>query len=430
MKLLKTNKNFALLFYGSFVSEIGNSLYNFAVSLYILSMTGSSSQMAIFLSVSVGVRLLFSPLAGVLVDKLNKIKIIYFADYIRALLFLFAGVYMFFDNNFSTVIVMLYLITIISSVTASIFSPAVSSAVPEITGVKDLQEANSNLSIINSIQSIFGILLGAIIYGFFGLFWILILNAFSFFVSAISEMFIHPEFKSEEVIHHESDDHTFKEGLRYIKKRKGLLNLLVLILFLNFAITPLFSIGVPYLYNNLLLRSPVELALTEVIFSASMLIGGLIIGNKIIKSSNQVVKKSIFLMMLGFILTSIDIFLVYENIISFYPFYFSSLLINAFMGIQIIYVNIPIQTGITIAIEPQYRGRVFSITGSLTQVAVPFAFLLGGYITEQYSVVVLAVVCSVLIIIPSINFLLSKKVKQLFDDVDQIRFNKNIEVNL
>lgn len=418
MHLLKSNKDFALLFYGSLVSEIGSTLYSFAIGLYILSRTGSSAQMGIFLAVTVGVRLLFSPLAGVLVDKWNRIKIIYMADYIRALLFLAAGLFMLFEDSLNMVMIMLYAITVISSMTAAFFGPAVSSSVPEIVGEKDLQAANSGMSIIGSIQSIIGVLIGAAIYSLFGLFWILIINSLSFFVSAVSEMFIHPKFKKNSIVH--NDDQSFSEGLRYIRRRKGLISLLLLILFLNFAITPLISIGIPFLFNNLLLRQPIELALFEVVFSVSMLGAGIFIGKQVIHSSNRTVKKAIFGLMIGFLFMSLLIAFISNQWIYYWVFYTLFLLNNGLLGVVIIYVNIPIQTGITLAVEPHFRGRVFSITGSVTQLAVPIAFLLGGYIIEAYSVTVLALACSFIIMIPSILFILNKNVKKLFSEIDTI----------
>lgn len=419
MHLLKNNKDFALLFYGSLVSEIGNALYSFAIGLYILTRTGSSAQMGVFLAVTVGVRLLFSPLAGVLVDKLNRIKIIYMSDFIRAFLFLFSGLFLLFEDSLQSVMIMLYAISVISSITAAFFSPAVSSSVPEIAGEQDIQAANSGMSIIGSIQSIIGVLLGAAIYSFFGLFWIFIINSLSFFVSAISEMFIHPKYKKVSEHIHE-DDRSFSEGIRYIKRRKGLLSLLLLILFLNFAITPLISIGIPFLFNNLLLREPIELALFEVMFSASMLVAGFVIGKQVILSSNRTVKKAIFGLMIGFLLMSLMIGLITNEYIYYWVFYSSFLFINGLLGVVIIYVNIPIQTGITLAVEPHFRGRVFSITGSVTQLAVPFAFLIGGYIIEAFNVTVLAFACSVIIMIPSIIFIQNKNVTTLFNEIDEI----------
>lgn len=422
MNLIKTNKDYALLFFGSLVSEIGNSLYSFAISLYILTRTGSSAQMGIFLAVSVGVRLLFSPLAGVLVDRLNRIKIIYYSDFIRAALFLFAAICMLFNEDLSFMLVLLYSITVFSSITAAFFSPAISSSVPEISGEKDLHQANSGLSIIQSIQSIFGILLGAIIYSFFGLFWILILNALSFFASAISEMLIHPKYKKE-TVQLSDQEHSFSEGIAYIKQKKGVFELLLLVLFLNFAITPLVGIGLPYLFNNVLLRSPMELATLEIVFSVATLFTGFVIGNQVIRSSNITVKKNILFTTLIFIVISLLIYLVTKNYLGYWYFFGLILLAYSAIGVTIIYVNIPIQTGMTIAIQPEYRGRVFSITGSLSQLAVPIAFLMGGYITENFSVAALALVCSALILVPSIFFVLSKNVSRLFHDIDEISKN-------
>ena len=47
----------------------------------------------IYLFVVIGSRILISPLAGVLVDRWNRVKVIYVTDYIRAMLFAILGLY-------------------------------------------------------------------------------------------------------------------------------------------------------------------------------------------------------------------------------------------------------------------------------------------------------------------------------------------------
>ena len=77
------NKNFTLLFMGNLVSEMGNVLFGFMAGLYIQDLTGDAIKLALFLALGAAVRLVFSPFAGVLVDRWDKVKIIYLTDFLR-----------------------------------------------------------------------------------------------------------------------------------------------------------------------------------------------------------------------------------------------------------------------------------------------------------------------------------------------------------
>ena len=93
MKELFKNKSFSLLFTGSLVSEIGNSLFGVAMSFYILDLTGDSAlSMGLFFFVITMTRVLASPIAGVLVYRWNRVRVIYITDFIRGCVFVFAGI--------------------------------------------------------------------------------------------------------------------------------------------------------------------------------------------------------------------------------------------------------------------------------------------------------------------------------------------------
>ncbi len=422
MHLLKKNKSFALLFFGSLVSEIGNVLYGFAIALYILSVTGSAGSMAVFMAVSTAVRVLSSPLAGVLVDKLDRIKIVYMTDFIRAGLFLTGGLLMASNWGSSQIIIMLYVMSILSSFNGSFFGTAVTAAVPEIVGLENLQAANSAQSVVGSFQTIIGVLLGAIVYSFFGLMWVLIINGFTFLLSAISEMFIKTPYKEEahsNLVHHE-DDKSFKAGVKYLLTQKGLPTLLIFILFINFAITPLFNVGIPYYFNTLMERDPIELALVDVVFAVAMLVAGVIIGMIKIKSSNRVIKISMSFLTLLFVGIALLIYIQQKGVISYWLFYGLLLFINGLIGINIIFVNVPVNTGMVKAVDANYRGRVFAITGAISQIAIPFAQIIGGLIIDSYGIIMLGLFCSVMILIPSIAFVFSKNLTKFFDNLDKV----------
>ncbi|MDD3478691.1 MAG: hypothetical protein PHP32_07425, partial [Candidatus Izemoplasmatales bacterium] len=242
----------------------------------------------------------------------------------------------------------------------------------------------------------------------------------TFFFSAVSEMFIKTPYKEE--ASHLGDDETekasFSDAIAHIKSIKGFGSLLVSILFINFAVSPLFSVGIVYLFNNILVKPAMDLAITNVVFSASTLIAGIVIGAIKLKSSGATIRRFIALLTLGFILISINIALVMNGITSYPVFYILTLVLNLFMGVTIIFVNVPLNTGMTKVIAPSYRGRVFSLTGALSQIAMPVSLILSGFVIDNFGIVSLAGVCSFLAIIPTVVFIMNKNLRHLFEGID------------
>ncbi len=433
MKELFSNINFKLLFAGNLVSEVGNSLFNVAMSFYVLELTDENvAAMGMFLFVVTGMRILASPLAGVLVDRWKSIRVIYMTDYMRAILFVLLGLYIIGGPTDGKIVIVLYVIGILSSVSAALFGPAMTKALPEIVGEDMLQAANGAQSIVMSVQSIVGVLAGAAIYYFIGIEWIIALNAISFGLSGFSEMFIKAkstkELSVEELELKKSKTHSedFFDSLGYMKKKTGLLNLVGFSLLLNFAFAPLFAIGIPYLFKTDLARAnyAMEYAYTEVAFSIAMLIAGITIGGMVIKSVNKIIKIGLIFLSSSFAYVAFTMYLASNRYIEFSTFYIMFIIGMVFLAVFMMLTNVPLNTGMVKIVEPSYRGRVFSTIGAISAGAVPFSFLIGGYIVKYYGITGLGLFCVLVMLVPTFGFLTNKKVKALVDSID--KNNKDI----
>jgi MFS family permease len=67
-------KNIILLLLGQSVSLFGTSIYTFAISLYILSTTGSGFNFSLSLALGTLPGVLFSPISGVIADRFDRKK--------------------------------------------------------------------------------------------------------------------------------------------------------------------------------------------------------------------------------------------------------------------------------------------------------------------------------------------------------------------
>ena len=89
------NRNYRLVFLGALVSELGALLYSFAVGFYILKISDNNAFLqGLYLALSGAALLLFTPVGGVLGDRVNKAKIMYVCDYVKGGMILLATVLM------------------------------------------------------------------------------------------------------------------------------------------------------------------------------------------------------------------------------------------------------------------------------------------------------------------------------------------------
>ena len=181
------NKNFIIIVIGQIISLFGNAIQRFSMSLYLLEFTGSTATFANILAISTIPYILFAPIAGRLSDNINRKKIMVYLDLFCSLLI---GAYAFvlLKGNDSALIV--GTVMFILSICATLYGPAVTSSIPQIVSEDKLTSANGIINQVGSIVNFVGPILAGLLYGILGIKIIVIINAVSFLISAIMEMFL------------------------------------------------------------------------------------------------------------------------------------------------------------------------------------------------------------------------------------------------
>jgi MFS family permease len=366
------------------------------------------------------VRLLFSPIAGVLVDRWDKVKIIYLTDFIRGSIFVVTA-YVFFvgvENNIA--IIILLTVTVLSGVISAFFGPAVTAATPEIVGLDKVQQANGANSIIQSSTMIAGVILGAAAFGLFPFYMAVLINGVSFLLSGFSETFIKAKHKEEMPNHevpHMLED--MKVGFRYIKQKEGLLRMMIYSLFLNFAFNPLFSVGIPFLFREELSRGAWDIAWINIAFGIAMMIGGVAVGSLVIKSLSKVIRYGLLILSSSFVLVAVNIYMLSSGVFTYNVFYIVMIVLNVILAIAMMFVNVPLQTSMIKVIDPKLRGKVFSTIGAISGAAVPVAIFIAGPIIDLTNVAFLGIVCSAILLIPTGGYVFDKKVNNLLNSIEK-----------
>jgi MFS family permease len=219
LELLRRNRNYRNMWMGQVVSEIGDNFNNIAVFALAMSLTHSGLViMGIMLSRAVPA-ITIGPLAGVLLDRFDRKKIMIASDITRAVVAL--GFILAYREQ---QIWMLYLFSGLLMVASPFFTAGRSAILPTIANEKEIHTANSLTQTTQWTNLTVGTFLGATVIGI-GYEWAFIFNAISFLLSAWAIVNLLPppgkQFRAEHRDLTEAEVirpwHEYREGLRYMR---------------------------------------------------------------------------------------------------------------------------------------------------------------------------------------------------------------------
>lgn len=373
--------NIILFSAASSISLFGTSIYNFAIGLYVLKLTGSGLSFATTLVLSILSTMLVTPFAGVLADRLDKKLLAIITDTLNGILLI--SLYL-ITKGYALSLFMIYVCTFLLNVFTAVYGISIEAAKPNIVSEKRLVSMNSINKIIEASSSILGPMVGGIVFAFLNIRFFMVINGFSFIISAILQLFI--DFKFNYSPRKEENEEKKKsgfaadmlEGLSYVKKRKYILNLFGVFVVLNFFIGLSITVPVPYIINNVLKLSAKFYGIIESALPVGMILGALVIKKimgkvsyqKIIKSTNVIL--SICMAAIGF--SVVLHYQIYNNM--FYLVYL--ILVMIITGIVIAFINIPIFYLLQTTISDEFRGRVLSLGMSAAKMILPAGLVIAG----------------------------------------------------
>ena len=327
------NKNFIIIVIGQIISLFGNAVQRFSMSLYLLHFTGSTAAFAKILAISTIPYIIFAPIAGRLSDKINKKKIMIYLDLFCAALI--GGYALILLNGMDSEFVV-GAVMFILSICYTLYGPAVTSSIPQIVNEDRLTSANGIINQVGSAVNFVGPILAGVLYGLVGIKFIVIINAVSFLMSAILELFLDipdAESKTNNVIGKDklSDDYNSSDRLlsfEFVKnsfidmkntfmhlmnENNIILGIIVSYALGNIFLVPILSIVAPY-FINIYLGLPSEIyGIVEGICVLGMICGGFWISIKPEMFSMKKVHYTYVPMILGVALMSVIVFLKINN---------------------------------------------------------------------------------------------------------------------
>ena len=179
--LVKT-QDFGLLWWGQVTSQVGEGLNKVALLWFVYELTGSPLMIAMVGLLQTIPPLVFGPIIGVYLDRLQKKKVMVWVDLIRTVLtFLIPALYGLSVLRIEGLFVLIFLTSMVSTV----FGPALVSAVPLLVRRSELVSANALIQGTTNIGIVLGPAVSGILIALIGAQHVLYVNAVTFLISAL-----------------------------------------------------------------------------------------------------------------------------------------------------------------------------------------------------------------------------------------------------
>ncbi len=230
VSLLRDNHNYRNTWVGQVVSEIGDHFNNVAVfSLAVASTRSGLVVSGVMLSRAIP-GMLAGPLAGVILDRFDRKRIMIASDLIRAVV---AMLFILTVNRHDTWL--LYVLSALLMLASPFFTSGRASILPAIATKEELHTANSLTQTTAWTTLALGALLGGSSVAGFGYQWAFFVNSLSFVFSAlcISRLFLpgrgfRPPRRALTEVEVVRPWHEYREGLRYMRSVPLILGLLAI----------------------------------------------------------------------------------------------------------------------------------------------------------------------------------------------------------
>ncbi|MED0960455.1 MFS transporter [Bacillus paramycoides] len=390
-------KDFYLMVTGQTITILGSTLLRFALSLYVLDITGRADIFAGLYAIT-SIPFLLAPLGGAIADRFNRRNLMVIFDFINAAIVLGFIVILF---NGSVSIIWIGIVMFLLAVVSAMYAPVVMASIPQLVPEKKLEQANGIVNGVQALSNIVAPVLGGVLYGIIGLKMLVILSGLAFFLSAILEMFIKIPF-----IKRMQEDHIvptivkdMKEGFLYVLKQPFILKSMLLAALLNLILTPLFVVGGPIILRVTMQSSDTMYGIGMGLIDFATILGALSIG---FFAKNLQMKTLYYWMFVIALLVLPMALSVTPFILSMghYPPFILFILCSIFIAMIMTIVSIYVITVVQKKTPNENLGKVMAIITAVSQCMAPIGQIVYGFMFEGFSLkIYLPILCISFILI-------------------------------
>lgn len=353
------------------ISSFGSHIFSFACGFYILKHTDNAALFSIYLAMVTISTILSTPVFGTFTDTINNKRLITIAQLINVVSLV---IFIFIYHSFFYYIIIL---AIILNLTDGAVENIISANMKHIAG-DSIERFVSIFQGVGQVIRIISPIIGGICIAFVHIEVLAALNVVTELLAMIIIHFI----PIKAVIEKENMPfwQNFKDGLHYLIGKRVILLSICFALVVNFLCNSV-AVGIPIIVIQTLKLSSGQYGWIESTFMLSMLVAMIILSifpiKKALKGATQVSFLLLFLAMfgLGFYLTHVQAkwftFIVILSVV-------------AVIGISVVICNVPNNIFMQKAVDDQYKGRVFALSGSIAQAMTPLSFIFFGFLLNDH----------------------------------------------
>ncbi|AMQ04932.1 MFS transporter [Sporosarcina psychrophila] len=396
LKLKKATYHLWTFTISKLISSFGAQVYAFAISFYILQLTGSATSFATNLICNLLPRALVAPFAGYAADRYSRKTIIITAQVASTLAI---GGLLIVSLTSGLSLIAIYTTTVVLSITSTFSGVTFSSSITGLVDEGRIQKAMSLNQMSISFAAIGSPAVGGLLYGTVSMpvFLVMYMTASIIGVFLESTMNFKLFAKRKEPVDGEPKEsmmQSMKAGLAYLKLQPILMTLIWIALFINFLFGA-FQVGYSFILIEKMKMVSTHFGLTEGAFAVGMLLLSIYLTmRKEVKYPLLVSKRGILGM--GAVMGSVAIPLLipmhYNFMFGFYAFVMFS------FGATIIIVNTPMQVMMQKMIDDDYKGRVFSILETMSMALMPLGVVIYGFLYDIFPAQWILIVSSLILI--------------------------------
>jgi MFS transporter, DHA3 family, macrolide efflux protein len=382
LKFKKATYHLYTFMVSKLISTFGSQVYAFAISFYILQLTGSATSFATNLICNILPRTLIAPFAGAITDRYSRKRIVITAQIATTLTI---GGLLAVSLASGLSLVSIYITTCILSISSTFSGVAFTSSITGLIDKARIQKAMSLNQMSISFAAIASPAVGGLLYGTVSIpvFLIIYMVASSFAVILESTMNFRLFAAEKKTLEGEAKETMFesiKAGISYLKLQPIILTMMWIGLLINFLFGA-FEVGYSYILIDKLKMESQHFGFTQGAFSVGMLLmSGYYSVRKEVRFPLLISKRGILVM--GIIMAAVALPLL--NSLSYGLVFAYYMLLMFCFGATIMIVNTPLQVMLQKTIEDDFKGRVFSIIETMAMALMPLGMVLYGFLYDIF----------------------------------------------
>ncbi|MBX3003075.1 MAG: MFS transporter [Anaerolineales bacterium] len=363
-----TMRTFYIIWVGQLVSLLGSNLTGFALGVHVYQKTGSITSFALSILALTIPGVVFSPLAGALVDRFPRRWMMILSD-AGAGLTTITILLLVLTNNLQ--IWHIYAANFVASLFGTFQWPAYSAATTMLVPQAQLGRASGMVQMADAVAQLAAPAIAGGLFATWGLGNIILVDIVTFLFAVGTLLYVRipePVRTAEEAASKPSLVASMRTGFRFIRQRPGLLQLLMYFAGINLFLNMLQPLWTPLLLD---LGSPAQAGLVS-----SIVGGGMLVGTIVMSAWGGPRRRVYGVIGSGIWMGVMLLFLLRPATVEW-------IALIGFLSMLVL----PVLNGSSQALwqsktEPDLQGRVFAVRRMLAQFTAPIAILLSGPLVD------------------------------------------------